>query len=317
MKRFLAVVIFTLILAPASQAANRNCTPDERKAANQQLLAIAADPSLQKIIANRHTPFGLHLNVGSSVGEQTYFQNGYILEHDTDLRTTLWVSYRLTKLDRQGAAGKDRVNCFRKDPRIARADTATTTDYNEPIFDQGHMTNDADLKDDLIEQINTYMMSNMSPQHCRFNRGIWLSLEHLTRTWADTYEDILVTSGAIFDRDSTRGRDVDSDAVRMESRNGKKRVAVPSHYYKVFLRETTAGWQSIAFTLQNNNDKNGVDWTDVEPIVMANIVSLSDIEAQAGLQLHPTLDRSNLVESLDGANWDFSGGLSNAEATCR
>ena len=66
-------------------------------------------------------------------------------------------------------------------------------------------------------------MSNMSPQHCRFNRGIWLSLEHLTRIWAnnDQYGAILVTSGAVFDRDDVTGRDTDDVALRMLSNNGK------------------------------------------------------------------------------------------------
>jgi endonuclease G, mitochondrial len=101
------------------------------------------------------------------------------MSHDDDLRTALWVGYRLTAQDQTDAEGQDRVNCFRKDPRISFDSAATPADYREPRFDQGHMTNHADLKDELLDQINTYVLSNMSPQECKFNRGIWLSLESL------------------------------------------------------------------------------------------------------------------------------------------
>lgn len=62
------------------------------------------------------------------------------------------------------------------------------------------------------KQINTYVMSNMSPQYCRFNRGIWLSLEHLGRIWAKQYGKIHVTSGAIFNFNPRDARDKDESA---------------------------------------------------------------------------------------------------------
>jgi endonuclease G len=181
------------------------------------------------------------------------------------------------------------------------------------------MANDADMKDNLIEQINTYVMSNMSPQHCRFNRGIWLSLEHLTRIWAneDSYGNILVTSGAIFDRDGDGLRDSDDDALMMESNSHKKRVGVPSHYFKIILRQEESGWRAISFLLNNDNDDDGVSWSDVKPDVMATISSISEIEAMSGLRIHPALDRSELVESSDGQQWDFETGRSNFNASIK
>lgn len=156
-------------------------------------------------------------------------------------------------------------------------------------------------------------MSNMSPQHCRFNRGIWLSLEHLTRIWAnnDQYGAILVTSGAVFDRDDVTGRDTDDVALRMLSNNGKERVAVPSHYYKVILRQDEAGWKSIAFLLPHTNKDHGTSWVDVKPDVIDTIVSISEVEELASLRLHPALNRGELTETILGSDWDFDTGRSN------
>ncbi|MFC4349605.1 DNA/RNA non-specific endonuclease [Kordiimonas lipolytica] len=313
---FSALLVLTLTSTSAS-AASRNCTAAEKQAANNQLKAIEADATVQSQIATRHAPFGVPVTTISANNEKVLFQNGYILGHDGDLRTALWVSYRLTANDIAGATGKDRVNCFRKDPRLSRTNAASTSDYKEPIYDQGHMTNDADLKDDLTEQINTYMMSNMSPQHCRFNRGIWLSLEHLTRIWAEKYGDILVTSGAIFDRDGLPGRDDDTAAMYMKSNNGKERVAVPSDYFKTFLRQENGVWHAITFKLPHNNDDNGVNWADVKPKVQAAISSMLEVETASGLDLYPNIDMTTVRESRDGYDWNLSIGRANFSSSCR
>ena len=237
------------------------------------------------------------------------------MAHDLDLRTSIWVSYRLTRTDVEDAANKPRVNCFRKDPRLGRGQGASTTDYREPVYDQGHLANDADLKDDLVQQLNSYVMSNMSPQECRFNRGIWLSLEHLTRIWARAYGEIYVTSGAIFDRDGSLGRDADAEAMRMESNNGRMRVAVPSHFYKLILREEGGMYRAIGFLMKHNNDVNGVSWDEVRGVVQGAISSLGEIESYASLELHPGLQRNTVSE--DPMAWDLTEGMANFEASCK
>jgi endonuclease G, mitochondrial len=186
----------------------------------------------------------------------------------------------------------------------------------KPIYDQGHIVNDRDLKDDAVEQINTYVMSNMSPQHCRFNRGIWLTLEHLGRQWAKDYGKVHVTAGAIFDFNRRDNRDKDQSAARMGSRSQNARVAIPSHYYKVFLRRVGSEWHSIAFIMENHNGPRGASWDDVKPELMASITSLANIEKRSETSLHPSLDRALLIESGSGENWNFAGGASNLENGC-
>lgn len=295
----------------ANNAASRNCNAAEKSAANSALLSIQGDSVRSQELVELHLPFGAHVPQGAPIGERLLVHGGYVSGYDDDLLTTLWVSYRLTKADLTAATGKDRVNCFRKDPRLGNS--PAPSDYKEAIFDQGHMTNDADLKDDLNEQINTYVMSNMSPQHCRFNRGIWLSLEHLTRKLANEHSTIFVTSGAILDRNGDGSRDADANAVRMQSNNGFSRVAVPSHYYKIIVREGQDGPKSISFLLDHNNDFHGRKWSDVKPAVLASVTTIGAIESRAGLTLHPALDRSTLTESANGSGWNLEGVKASAE----
>ena len=295
----------------------KDCTAQQKQLANDQLIAISTDTQRQAAISSQHAPFGLPTTVGDIINEEVLYQEGYILGYDGDLRTTLWVSYKLTAQDISNANRQQRVNCFRTDPRLQKDLAAKTSDYREPIYDQGHMANDADLKDNLVEQLNTYVMSNMSPQHCRFNRGIWLSLEHLGRIWAQKYEEIYIISGAIFDRDGQPGRDEDTVALRMKSNNGKERVAVPSGYFKTFLRQEAGVWRSITFNLPHNDEDKGVTWDEVRPTLEADISPINDLEVTASIDLFPNLDPASLQESLDGSGWDMSEGRSNFSSSCR
>ena len=302
-------------LGVAEPAIGKNCSSNEKHRGNRVLAQIEGTPAQRDRLIALHAPFGLHHSTGDATGEEVLVQGGYLMTHDDDLRTSIWVTYRLTGTDIDNAAGKDRVNCFRKDPRFGRGQGASTTDYREPVYDQGHLANDADIKDDLIQQLNTYVMSNMSPQHCRFNRGIWLSLEQLTRIWAKKYGEIYVTSGAIFDRDGTPGRDPDAEAKRMRSNNGWMRVGVPSHFYKVIVRRENSSHHAIAFLLPHDNQAHGVGWDEVRPTVMEAMTQVAKVETLASVRLHPGLDRKSLGE--DASAWSFDTGKSNFEASCR
>lgn len=182
----LAAICILSLAGVTNTAAAKNCNSDEKGQANKALERIENDQLLRDQLIALHAPFGTHKSAGDTDGEELLVQGGYIMAHDHDLRTSIWVTYRLTTSDIEGAVGKERVNCFRKDPRFGPGQGASKSDYREPIYDQGHLANDADLQDDFIQQLNSYVMSNMSPQECRFNRGIWLSLEHLTRIWAES-----------------------------------------------------------------------------------------------------------------------------------
>ena len=307
----------TLVLfSSASFAGSRNCTKTEKLEGNQYLLAIESDTALREQIINEHLPFGVPSSLVPSPTEELLVNGGYVMMYDHDLRTSLWSAYHLTATDRAGASGKDRVNCFRSDPRIEKNATRLS-DYKEPIYDQGHLTPDASLKDEFLEQINSYVLSNMSPQHCALNRGVWLSLEGLIRQWAYTYQSIYIISGAIFDADDDGIRDIDEETTKMVSNNGKTNVSVPSDYYKVVMRENTDGtFSSIVFVLHNNNQKHGAKWAEAKGYVLSTVETLATLEDKADIHLLPSVDRANFHDSVI-AEWDFQKGARNMEYSCK
>ena len=126
-----------------------------------------------------------------------------------------------------------REDCFRRDPRLGATDASGPVDYNEPIYDQGHLAAFANQSSSDVAGHNSFIMSNMAPQTCQFNRGIWQILEGIARLWATEHGTIYVLSGSVFDRDGNNVRDADAAAQHMVSRNGKQRVAIPSAFYKI------------------------------------------------------------------------------------
>lgn len=302
----LAIAALGLISIAFGPAIARDCTDTEKKQADDRLIAIEQSTVDQAAIQKRHLPFGIHTTTHaadtSPRNEKLLLQDGYVMVHDGDLRTAIWTTHRLDGADVTAGDGGDRIECFRPDPRLPADHAATEDDYDEPIYDLGHMTSDRDLRDDLIEQINTYVISNMSAQHLRFNRGIWRALENRGRKWAKAHGTIYVTQGAIFDFNARDARDIDDEAARIGTRGASARVAVPSHYFKNFLRRSGDGWLSITFLLENHNGPRG----DTQAALKEAIVPMSVIKTRGEITLHPDLRENEVTEATSFVEWDRS-----------
>ena len=305
--RCIGAAVLTMFWAAAYATETRNCTDDEELAADRQLLAISEDETRSGELIESHLPFGIHTGTHASQGgptnEKLLVQAGYVTLHDGDLRTALWTAHKLTDKDVIAGESADRVECFRQDIRLQEEHAAIKKDYEEPIFDRGHLTPDADLKDDVTEQVNSYVLSNMAPQHRRFNRGIWKELEGLGREWAKTHEAVYVTTGALFDFNPRNLRDPDDKAARMGSRDQTARVGIASHFYKVFLRRCEERWCSIVFVLEHHN---GPTHDEAKVRLQAAIEPLAFIEKHAETKFHPKLDRDVVNASVDGSRWGLA-----------
>lgn len=234
------------LAATTLQAQSCGCEVSDRKeSAYDWLLFLNA----QEAAAAEawHMPYGVP--IGVTANEHVLRQDEYIINYDSDLRVPLWVAYRIRDFDL--LLGRARTQCFRRDPRLTDSEAGVCADYEEPVFDRGHMAPNADFVRSEAAMINTYMFSNMTPQRANFNRSIWARLEGYIRDWARLKGEIFVITGAVFDRDNDGTRDADNQAQRMQSNNGNTRVAVPSHFYKSSSpRGTTcSGRRSVFFCL--------------------------------------------------------------------
>lgn len=292
-------IVFAILAFWSSDAAaeSRRCTRDEAAAANRVLWLNAADRQLSIL---NHLPWGVPNPTQPVTREELLVQRDYIIGHDADLLVPIWTAHRL---DSQTLGRVGRIDCFRRDPRIRTPGASLPSDYNEPIFDQGHMTPNSDMSSSIDAVINSFILSNMTPQYCQFNRGVWQILESIVRLWAHDAGTLYVMTGSIFDRDRDSQRDPDDQAVRMKSKNGRARVAVPSHFYKIAIRPGT-GNRLESITILLPHDQTDLDGDRAIAYLDRNVRSIRDVEQEAGVKLLPELDRP-----LDEARqlWTFTG----------
>jgi DNA/RNA endonuclease G (NUC1) len=295
---WLVAVIIALIW-PLSEEAHsaRNCTSAERASADRVLWLNRRD---KEEAIKRHLPFGVPQSTVAANGEQLLVQRDYVIEYDNDLLVPLWTAHHI---EGQALGSTPRVNCFRRDIRIEAPGASLPSDYNEPLFDQGHMTPNADMSASLNATVNSFILSNMVPQYCQFNRGIWQIFESIVRLWAAERRSIYVITGSIFDRDGNRKRDADDRARRMKSRNGKSRVAVPSHFYKiVFSIRPDSVVESISLMMSHNQKDLAGD--KAIQYLATRITSIGRIEAIAGAKLLPDA-RSRILQAR--RLWSYTG----------
>ena len=231
----------------------------------------------QKKAASRHFPFGRPAAATAHPHERLLPQTDYLIWYDDDLRDPLWVSYRLTKTDL--LAKLTRTNCFRADPRLPAAAASTCDDYDEHTFDRGHLCPNADMERSIEAMINTYLFSNMTPQFSNFNRGIWETLESHTRVWAKTKGELFVISGAIFDKNGDGQRDADTLPDRVKP---LRRVAIPTHFYKILIHKRTFGGDEVLAFLLPHNDVDQPGGAAGDAYLAQHLVRIKDIAARAG-----------------------------------
>lgn len=295
--RALAGFLFGLSAIGAwTPAAAADCTAAERAAADRELRLSTRD---QQAAIARHLPWGVPRETGTSTNERLLVQRDYVIRHDGDLRVPLWTAERVDFARLRNIARED---CFRADPRLPPAEASSPRDYDEPIYDQGHMAPFADQTSSAIAGHNSFIMSNMAPQTCQLNRGIWQILEGITRLWAAEHGTVYVFSGSVFDRDGNGRRDPDEAAQRMRARNGTQRVAVPSHFYKVIAINRPDGSLSTLSVMLPHGEANP-DGPAALEYLQQHLTTIEAIEQVAGIDLFP--DGAEIEESR--TLWPFRG----------
>ena len=121
-----------------------------------------------------------HLPWGRPACSRILFHIEYVLCYDVDRKVALWASYRLEAAD---VVDANRVNAFRTDPRLPTDQNASCDDYAGSGFDRGHMVPRSDMNRSLVAMVNTFFLTNMTPQRPNVNQGTWARLEDWVRAW--------------------------------------------------------------------------------------------------------------------------------------
>lgn len=151
----------------------------------------------------------------------------------------------------------ERLNNFRADTRIPRRFRAGLRAYKGSGYDRGHLIASANQDLQNIQNSETFLLSNMSPQHPDLNRQKWRLLEEAIRE-LDASESVLETyvlTCPIF----YFGQVVET--IGKDSKYFGIDVPIPHAFVKSVLTENKRG-QFDLWTFEMKNEKQDGDLQD-------------------------------------------------------
>ena len=230
-----------------------------------------------------HAPYGW---AQTQRPAQPICREAYFVAYDAPVKIPAYVAYTLLPQNALGCW--PRTNAFVADRSVANG--ATPADYAGTGYDKGHAAPDGDLSWSEIVEYESFLMTNMYPQHGSLNRGIWKLLETAIRGWTvQRNQAYTIYVGAFYGQ----GNEFIGAGV-----------IVPHGYYKIVINNATgevAGW---AFPHTKPYVNLGNDLTKFR-------LPISQIQTQAGV-VHKF--PANAREVPPGQEWpvDF-GALTNAK----
>ena len=188
--------------------------------------------------------------------EHTYYSLSYLEEHEQ----AEWVHYKLNDIMLKGIV--PRKSSFKSDKLIITK-SAALSDYKYSGYDRGHLVPAGDMKLSKVSMIESFLMSNISPQKKDFNGREWLRLEKHVRSLAKKNE-IYVTTGGVL-------------KPSLKKIGKEKNISVPELFYKIIYDAKNE--KMFAYLMPNKKLES----------IEKYLVTVDSIEVLTGIDFYPQL----------------------------
>ncbi len=197
-----------------------------------------------------NNPFQIQreLRYGAPVCDEILTGRYFTIGYSWYFRQAKWVLEIINPNARFEWEIKERLDNFRADIRIPRRFRAGLGVYKGSGYDRGHLVGSANQDELEIQNSETFLLSNMSPQTPSFNRGIWRELEIAVRKLNDKKNilETYVLTAPVFYFDQkveTIGDDTEKYGID---------VPIPHAFVKSVLAEDRQGRLSLwTFEMEN------------------------------------------------------------------
>lgn len=235
---------------------------------------------------------GAPVNNDTDHSVTTLVNHGYVCGYCPSRLQPLWSAYRVAGTD--GDVDFDRPHLYYADERIEdskRLDNGTFGKKDGIQYHVGHMVPNEVINRQFgrLAQLETFFMSNMSPQRGSLNTGVWLDLENKIRQIEDKpgKDHVWAIAGPVF-----------GDNPETISRSDGKEVPIPEAYYYLTIDPfrypyDKPGNQDIACFVFPQDAENGTPLGDFE-------ASIQEIEDATKLTFMPGWDH-DVARSALGA----------------
>ena len=204
----------------------------------------------------------------------------YIVSYNNETKIPNWVAWHLTENHVDGDI--KRFGGYWEDEEVP-APRARREDYKGSEWSHGHMCPAGDNKWDSIAMRETFLLTNICPQHRSLNSGLWNKIEQDCRNWAKQYGDLYIVCGPVL-------YNKEHETI------GDNKVVVPEAFFKVILC-LQGPPKAIGFVIKNNEGKKKKDQF---------VNTVDDVERITGIDFFPALpdDIENKVEEkADIGDW--------------
>jgi endonuclease G len=251
--------------------------------ASIQAFAWDQRPPLPVEACQVHSPYGF---AQTKTPAGPICREAYLVAFDAAAKIPVYVAYTLLPQNALGCF--PRTNAFVADQSIQNG--PRPDDYAGTGYDKGHAAPDGDLSWSQIVEYESFLMTNMYPQHGSLNRGIWKLLETSVRGWAvQQNQAFTIYVGALY--------------TPANERIGKG-VVVPHGFYKIVINNNTGAVAGWGFPHTKPYVNLGNDLTKFR-------LPIAQIEQQAGVDFKFP---PNAKELPPGGEWPVDyGALTNAK----
>jgi len=119
---------------------------------------------------------------------------------------------------------------------------AQNLDFKGTGYDRGHLAAAANHRKSPTVLQETFLLSNICPQHPGLNRKLWKRLEIYTRSLAKHFNAVYVCSGPLY-----LPKQKDDKLVVEYQLLGTHHIAVPTHFFKIILMESQDWLETFNF----------------------------------------------------------------------
>jgi endonuclease G len=250
MKKIIAVLLATVSLAASAW--------DQR----------APNPPQQCQV---HSPYGFAQTARPA---SPICREAYLVAYDAPVKIPAYVAYTLKPENALGCF--PRTNAFVADASLGGTG-ARPDDYVGTGYDKGHAAPDGDLSYTQQVEYESFLMTNMYPQHGSLNRGIWKLLETSVRGWAtQRNQTFTIYVGAYY-------------GAGDESFKG---IIVPHGYYKIVINQATGEVSGWAFPHTKPYVNLGNDLTKFR-------APIAQIQQTAGVKYHFPANAKEIAPSQE------------------
>lgn len=208
----------------------------------------------------------------------------------SDIRgNPLWVNYKIKTVPEKTKRLK-RPSGFKSDWRSMNS--VTHKDYTHSGYDRGHMAPNYAISSlyGKQAQLETFIMTNITPQKPNLNRKLWQRLEAVEiNHFTQLENEVWVTTGTVF-------------TGSKESLKNASHVEIPDAFYKIYAIQTEKQPPKLLAFLMPQNVKGNESLAKF-------VVSIDEIEALTGLDFFHELEdnlENKLEAEINSKSWQLA-----------